>query len=76
MFVVSDFISARLGTDAGYPPNATKCWRCASTSEVELPDVGPMSMENAETGEQLYVDTHDPRFRARFAEALATENRR
>ena len=27
--------------------------------EVELPDVGPLLMEDAETGEQLYVDTHD-----------------
>jgi uncharacterized protein (DUF58 family) len=25
-------------------------------------------MEDAETGEQIYVDTHDPAFRARFAE--------
>ena len=26
-------------------------------------------MEDAETGEQLYVDTHDKRFRQRFREA-------
>jgi uncharacterized protein (DUF58 family) len=26
-------------------------------------------MEDAETGEQLYVDTHDRRFRQRFQEA-------
>ena len=26
-------------------------------------------MEDAETGEQMYVDTHDKKFRARFAEA-------
>ncbi len=37
--------------------------------EIELPDVGPLVLEDAETGEQLYVDTHDPLFRARFAEA-------
>jgi uncharacterized protein (DUF58 family) len=37
--------------------------------EVELPDVGLILMEDAETGEQIYVDTHDKRFRARFAEA-------
>jgi uncharacterized protein (DUF58 family) len=37
--------------------------------EVELPDIGPMVMEDAETGEQLYVDTHDRRFRARFEQA-------
>ncbi len=34
--------------------------------EVELPDVGPIIMEDAETGEQLYVDTHDKKFRQRF----------
>jgi uncharacterized protein (DUF58 family) len=37
--------------------------------EVELPDIGPLIMEDAETGEQLYVDTHDRRFRQRFQEA-------
>jgi uncharacterized protein (DUF58 family) len=37
--------------------------------EVELPDVGPIIMEDAETGEQLYVDTHDRGFRRRFQEA-------
>ena len=37
--------------------------------EIELPDIGPIVMEDAETGEQLYVDTHDKKFRARFAAA-------
>ncbi len=37
--------------------------------EVELPDVGPVVIEDAETGEQLYVDTHDRGFRQRFQEA-------
>jgi len=34
-----------------------------------LPDIGLVIMEDAETGEQLYVDTHDRRFRRRFKEA-------
>lgn len=34
--------------------------------EMQLPDIGPMIMEDAETGEQLYVDTHDAKFRQRF----------
>jgi uncharacterized protein (DUF58 family) len=34
--------------------------------EMELPDIGPVIMEDAETGEQLYVDTHDRRFRSYF----------
>ena len=37
--------------------------------EVEIPDIGLIIMEDAETGEQLYVDTHDSRFRARYADA-------
>ena len=37
--------------------------------ENELPDIGLVLMQDAETGEQLYVDTHDRRFRLRFAEA-------
>jgi uncharacterized protein (DUF58 family) len=36
--------------------------------EVQLPDVGMVVMEDAETGEQLFVDTHDPKFRKRFFE--------
>lgn len=44
--------------------------RLFDPSEVELPDVGPLWLEDAETGEQLYVDTHDPRFRARFSEIV------
>ena len=37
--------------------------------EMELPDIGPVIMEDAETGEQLYIDTHDKKIRARFAES-------
>ncbi|MCX8126051.1 MAG: DUF58 domain-containing protein, partial [Dehalococcoidia bacterium] len=38
--------------------------------EVELPDIGPIIIEDAETGEQLYLDTHDAGFRRRFAETV------
>jgi hypothetical protein len=37
--------------------------------EVDLPDVGALLVQDAETGEQLYVDTHDRGFRQRFREA-------
>lgn len=36
--------------------------------EMEIPDVGVMVLEDMETGEQLYVDSHDPQFRMKFAE--------
>jgi uncharacterized protein (DUF58 family) len=37
-------------------------------TEVELPDAGLIVVEDAETGEQLLVDTGDPHFRRRFYE--------
>ncbi len=72
VFVVSDFISAP-GWER--PLNllnqhheviAVRLW---DPREVELPDIGPVIMEDSETGEQLYVDTHDKDFRRRFNEA-------
>jgi uncharacterized protein (DUF58 family) len=71
VFVLSDFISApgwerTLSLlNRRHEVIAVRLW---DPTEVELPDVGPVWLEDAETGEQLYVDTHDPRFRARFAE--------
>ena len=75
IFVVSDFISAP-GWER--PLNLLNrrhevfAVRLTDPREVELPDVGPLLMQDAETGEQLYVDTHDKGFRRRFAE-LARE---
>jgi uncharacterized protein (DUF58 family) len=43
--------------------------RVVDPREIELPDVGPIVIEDAETGEQLYVDTADRRFRERFRDA-------
>ena len=40
--------------------------------ENELPDLGLLTMQDAETGEQLFVDTHDRGFRKRFAKAAET----
>ncbi len=40
--------------------------------EMALPDVGLVTIEDAETGEQLFVDAADPAFRARY-EAIAQE---
>jgi uncharacterized protein (DUF58 family) len=37
--------------------------------EGEIPDMGPLVLEDSETGEQIFVDTHDRRFRKRYAEA-------
>ncbi len=43
--------------------------RIVDPAETELPPAGVMVMEDAETGEQLFVDTSDPDFRRRFAQA-------
>src|SRR5512147_286070 len=72
IFIISDFISTPGWERPLHLLNrrheviAVRLW---DPREIDLPDVGPIVMEDAETGEQLYVDTHDKKFRARFAEA-------
>jgi uncharacterized protein (DUF58 family) len=72
VFVVSDFISTPgwerpLGLlSQRHEVLAVRLW---DPRETELPDIGVVIMEDAETGEQLYVDTHDRRFRVHFQEA-------
>jgi uncharacterized protein (DUF58 family) len=72
IFIISDFISAPGWERPLYLLNrrhdvlAIRLW---DPRETELPDIGPMIMEDAETGEQLYVDTRDRKFRQRFREA-------
>jgi uncharacterized protein (DUF58 family) len=72
VFVASDFISApgwERALEGLTRRHEVIAIRLFDRREVELPDVGPMLMDDAETGEQLYVDTHDPAFRRRFREA-------
>jgi uncharacterized protein (DUF58 family) len=49
--------------------------RLTDPRESELPDVGLIVMEDAETGEQITVDTHDKKFRQRFHEAAQQRER-
>ncbi len=72
IFVISDFIS---------PPGWEQplallnhrheviTARLVDPRERTLPDIGIVTMQDAETGEQMIIDTHDKRFRQRFAEA-------
>ena len=72
VFLISDFISSPGWEHALHQLNRRHeviAVRLFDPREVELPDAGPMIMEDAETGEQLYLDTHDPAFRKRFREA-------
>ncbi|MCX7891455.1 MAG: DUF58 domain-containing protein [Burkholderiales bacterium] len=71
VFVVSDFIS----TPGWGEPLAHLAARHEIVAvrlydplEMELPDLGLMVIQDAETGEQLFVDTSDRGFRKRFAE--------
>jgi uncharacterized protein (DUF58 family) len=72
VFVISDFISEP-GWDRALELLARRhdvvAVRLIDRREVELPDIGAVVLEDAETGEQLYVDTHDRRFRQRFEQA-------
>jgi uncharacterized protein (DUF58 family) len=73
VFVVSDFISApgwaeALGRLARR--HDVVAVRLFDPAEMALPDVGLVTVEDAETGEQLFIDATDPGFRARYA-ALA-----
>ena len=71
-FIVSDFISAP-GWERPLSllnrRHEVVAVRLLDPREIELPDVGALIMEDAETGEQLYVDTHDAAFRRRFRDA-------
>lgn len=72
VFLISDFIS-----EPGWERPlsllnrrhellAIRLW---DAQEIELPSAGLIAVEDAETGEQLLVDTSDPLFRQRFVAA-------
>jgi uncharacterized protein (DUF58 family) len=74
VFVVSDFISEPgweqpLGLLARR--HEVMAVRLFDPLEMELPDLGLLVVQDAETGEQMFVDTHDRGFRRRFADAAA-----
>lgn len=72
LFVVSDFISTP-GWQAPLAMLARRheviAVRLVDPLELALPDLGLVTLQDAETGEQLFIDTHDATFRKRFAEA-------
>ena len=74
VFIVSDFYS-----DPGWEVPLSRltarhdvvAMRLFDPLESELPDVGLLTLTDAETGEQLTVDTEDTSFRRRYAAAAA-----
>jgi uncharacterized protein (DUF58 family) len=75
IFVVSDFIS-RPGWEDALAQLARRheviAVRLVDPLERELPAMGLAMFQDAESGEQIFVDTLDPKLRARFA-ALAQQ---
>jgi uncharacterized protein (DUF58 family) len=73
VFIISDFFS-----DHGWERSLRMLnqrhevlgIRILDPRELELPDIGPIIVEDAESGEQVYVDTHDQGFRRRFQEVV------
>lgn len=72
VFIVSDFISEP-GWEKPLSLLASRhdviAVRLSDPLESRLPDLGLLTFQDAESGEQIFVDTHDKGFRARFAEA-------
>jgi uncharacterized protein (DUF58 family) len=69
VFVVSDFISAPGWGDALArlaQRHEVVAVRLFDPLEMALPEIGLVTVEDAETGEQLFVDSADPAFRARY----------
>jgi uncharacterized protein (DUF58 family) len=76
VFVLSDFISQPGWEDAlarltrRHDVVAVRLW---DPAEMDLPNVGLVTVEDAETGEQLFIDASDPAFRARYAKAAQAQ---
>jgi uncharacterized protein (DUF58 family) len=77
--VISDFIG---DGDWGrsllrlVPRHEVVALRITDTADDELPDVGLVVIEDAETGEQLIVDSSDPLLRARLRAGVAERDTR
>lgn len=78
VFIVSDFISVP-GWEQTLMPLAMRhdvvAVRLSDPLETRLPDLGFLTFQDAETGEQLFVDTNARAFRARFAAAADARER-
>jgi uncharacterized protein (DUF58 family) len=74
VFVVSDFLSEP-GWERALALLAQRhdvvAVRLFDPLELDLPDLGLVPLADAETGEQVWVDTHDAGFRKRFARLAA-----
>jgi uncharacterized protein (DUF58 family) len=79
VFVVSDFISEPGWEDALgrlARRHEVVAVRLFDPAEMALPDVGLVTVEDAESGEQLLIDAADPEFRLRYAAIAEAEETR
>ena len=69
-FLVSDFIGEgfEMPLQLANKRHDLICVSITDPREIEMPDVGLIELEDAETGEIVCVDTADPEFRRQFAE--------
>lgn len=80
VIVLSDFLSCEPEPEAWRPALAALARRhdviavhLEDPSEWTLPSTGHLMVEDAETGEQIWVDVDDEIFRSRYAQALIDE---
>ena len=73
VFVISDFFSTP-GWERGLTELSRRhevlAIRLTDPRERELPEIGMVVMNDAETGEHLWVDTNDRRFKQRFSDVV------
>ena len=78
VFVVSDFISTPGWTEPLAhlaQRHEILAVRLYDPLEMDLPDLGLLVIQDAETGEQMFIDTHDRAFRKRFASVAERRER-
>ncbi len=77
VFLVSDFLSAgpwdRALRELARRHDLIAVW-VHDPAELELPDVGGLFVQDAETGERLWVDTSDARIRKAYRELVAQQH--
>jgi uncharacterized protein (DUF58 family) len=74
VFVISDFIGEGDWSSALVrlaQRHEVVAIRIVDPAEREIPDLGLVLVEDAETGEQLFADTSDPLFQQRFRDHVA-----
>jgi uncharacterized protein (DUF58 family) len=75
VFLISDFLSGEFEKliRIANKRHDVIAVRITDPRELELPDVGFLELEDAETGEQILIDTKDPNIRKSFSDTAYRE---